>query len=130
MFVPKSLLAANVLLFAVALLAEKEPLDAAKVVGKWRSVKLEGKDIGTFIVSIDADFTDDGRMTWTAKVKEDGEVSSATTRGTYKVTKDAFEMTVDKETKRGKAWFEDGHLVIQDPELGSRVHFERVKPKK
>ena len=130
MFVLQGLLATSVIFSAAVLVAEKEPLEAGKVVGKWRSVKLEGKDIGTHIVSVDAEFAEDGRMIMTARLKEDGEIKSMTKEGTYKVTKDALEMTFDNETKRGKAWFEEGRLVLQDPELDSRAHFERAKPKK
>jgi len=110
--------------------AEKQPIDSAKIVGRWRSVKLEGKDIGTRIIEIDATFADDGKVSMTAKLKAgDGKVKTETKNGEYRVIENELEMTIDKETRRSKSWFQNNLFVIQDPELDSRVHFERVKPK-
>ena len=131
MFATKTLFGASVLFGASLSADEKQPLDAKKVVGHWQSVKLEGNDIGTFIVSIEAEFGEDFRVTLTAKLKQEGEVKTDTKKGTYKVvgTKE-LEMTFGNETRRLKAWFQEGQLVIQDPELDSRVHYKRVTLKK
>ena len=121
---------ASVLFVAELSQAEKQPLDAANLVGKWRSVKLEGKDIGSLIVGMDAEFSKDGGVTLIAKVKQGSELKLITKKGTYKVIMKQLEMTFDMETRRSKAWFHKDRLIIQDPALDSRVHFERVKSKK
>jgi uncharacterized protein (TIGR03066 family) len=119
------------LLPTVLLAADKEPIDSAKVVGKWRSVKLEGKAIGTQLVSIEAEFSEEGRVKLTAQLKVGDEVQTLSKEGTYKVAKDEIETTFEKEDpRRAKAWFEQGNLVMQEVQIDSRVQFERVKPMK
>ena len=130
MFATKTVLVASVLIANGLSTAEKQPLDAKKVVGHWRSVKLEGKDIGTRIVGIEAEFWKDGRVTLIAKLKQEGDIKSITKNGKYKIAMKELEWTFDNETRRSKAWFQEDHLVIQDPQLDSRVHYERVTSKK
>ncbi len=108
---------------------EKQPLDAKLVVGTWRSVKLEGSDVGKRIVGVDAEFTEQGSVMMIAKMTQRDEVKSVVRKGEYKVALDALKMTFDDETRSCPAWFQGDRLVIQDPELDSRVHFERKTKK-
>lgn len=130
MFATKTVFVAGVLFVASVSSPEEQPLDAKNIVGHWQSVKLEGKDIGTHIVEIKAEFGKDFRVTLTAQLKQEGELKTVTKKGVYKVARKELEMTFGNETRRGKAWFQNGHLVIQDPELDSRVHYKRVTSKK
>jgi hypothetical protein len=104
----------------------KQPLDMAKLVGKWQSVNLDGKDIGSFIVAIEVEFGPKRRVTMIAQVDMDGEAQSSTKMGTYKVASGKLQMTFDNETRLSKAWFQNGRLVIQDPKLDSRAHYKRI----
>ncbi|MGE3409830.1 MAG: creatininase family protein [Pirellulales bacterium] len=112
---------------AIRMGVKKRELNAAKLVGKWKSVKLEGKDVGDFILGIDAEFDDEGNFTMTASLKLDGKTQSAVKQGRYSIKDGKLEMMVDGEKRAETAWFEREHLVIQDPELDSRAYFARVK---
>lgn len=128
MFAQKTVFAAMLLIATCVSAGERKPLDSKKIIGNWQSVKLEGTDIGSYIISVEADFGKDGQVTLVAKLKEKDGVVLATKTGPYKVVMEELEMTFDNETRRCKAWFEEDRLVVQDPSLDSRIHFERVKP--
>jgi len=125
--VSKLLVVVALVLLPGAGLCDEGPLDAGRFQGTWESVKLEGKDIGTRIASIRATFENDGHWVIVAKIRNDGNLKTETKKGTYRVDKDQFVMTMGDETVRMKAWFKDGRLVIQDPKLDSRIHYQRVK---
>ena len=104
---------------------KKQSVDTEKVVGAWRSVKLEGSDMGKRILGIDVEFSERGSVRMTAKIKQRNQVTSIIKMGEYKIAKNALIMTFDGETRSCAAWFQKDRLVVQDPELDSRVHYAR-----
>ena len=110
---------------AIGLDLEKQPVDTEKVVGAWRSVKFEGSDMGKRFAGIDAEFSESGSVRMIAKIKQRNQVTSITRNGEYKIAKGTLIMTFDGETRSCAAWFQKDRLVVQDPELDSRVHYAR-----
>ncbi len=129
MFVKQTAFLASLLVAASVSAAEKQPLDAAKLIGKWQSVKFEGKDKQPGIIKLEMEFGEDGQLTLQATAKIEGEVKMAKRQFAYKVTKNELEMTINGRAKRTNAWFEKGQFVTSEPRVDFRVYFERVKPK-
>ncbi len=101
-------------------------LDAKAIQGDWKSVGLTGRDIGDFVLGVEASFQPNGQWTMTAKLRERDSVVTSSRYGSYRIEGGKLVLIADEEELRTTGWLEDGRLVLQDPDLDSRVHFRRV----
>lgn len=95
---------------------------ACSLTGHWRSVKLEGADIGNFIKEIRYTFCADGTFVAEAAMN-DG--SADTRQGVFKIEGDQLLRIFDGTSLKAGFTFENGTLIIHDPFLDTRVWFER-----
>jgi len=95
---------------------------ACPLTGHWRSVKLEGADIGSFIKEIRYTFGADGTFVAEAAMN-DG--STDTRQGVFKIEDDQLLRIFDGVTLKAWFTFENGTLIIHDPFLDTKVWFEK-----
>ena len=98
---------------------------ACPLTGHWRSVKLEGADIGNFIKEIRYTFGADGTFVAEAAMN-DG--SADTRQGVFKIEGNQLLRIFDGTSLKAGFTFENGTLIIHDPFLDTRVWFERDPP--
>lgn len=102
------------------------PVQMAEVVsplaGCWRSVKMEGADIGNFIKEIRYTFGNDG--SFAAEVTmADG--STDKKDGTFRIDGNRLFQLVEGASVDGEFELENGKLIIFDPYLDTKVWFEK-----
>lgn len=98
---------------------------ACPLTGHWRSVKLEGADIGNFIKEIRYTFGADGAFVAEAAMN-DG--STDTRKGVFRIEGSQLLRVLDGALLKAGLTFENGTLIIHDPFLDTREWFERDPP--
>lgn len=95
---------------------------ACPLTGHWRSVKLEGADIGNFIKEIRYTFGADGTFVAEAAMN-DG--STDRKQGVFKIEGNQLLRVLDGASLKAGFTLDKGTLIIHDPFLDTRVWFER-----
>ena len=98
------------------------------LVGQWRSVAFEGKDIVKSVKQVEFSFAADGTfMVKTTRQDAFGRVSE-TNEGTYEIRGDALLVAVPGALPQEPARFsvQGDELTIEDSKLDSRVRFRRI----
>ena len=90
--------------------------------GHWRSVKLEGADIGNFIKEIRYTFGADGSFVAEAAMN-DG--STDTRQGVFRIEGNRLLRIVDGSSVKAGFTFENGTLIIHDPFLDTKIWLEK-----
>ncbi len=95
---------------------------ACPLTGHWRSVKLEGADIGNFIKEIRYTFSSDGTFVARAAMN-DG--STDKKQGVFKIDGNQLLRIADGVWLKAGFTFDNGTLIIHDPFLDTKVWFEK-----
>jgi uncharacterized protein (TIGR03066 family) len=98
------------------------------LIGQWKSVAFEGKDIVKSVKQVEFSFAADGAFTVkTTRQDAFGRVSE-TNEGTYEVNGDTLTVAVPGALPQEPARFsvQGDELIIEDSKLDSRVRFRRV----
>ena len=90
--------------------------------GCWRSVKMEGADIGSFMKEIRYTFGNDGSFVAEAAMA-DG--STDKNEGTYRVEGNELFRLIKGASLKGEFAFENEKLMIYDPFLDTKIWFEK-----
>ncbi len=90
--------------------------------GHWRSVKLQGADIGSFIKEIRYTFRADGTFVAQAAMN-DG--STDRKKGIFRIEGNRLLRIVDGVPLKAEFALHNGTLVIYDPFLDTKVWFEK-----
>ncbi len=98
---------------------------ACPLTGHWRSVKLEGADIGNFIKEIRYTFGADGTFVAEAAMN-DG--STDRKQGVFKIEGNQLLRIADGASLKAGFTLDNGTLIIHDPFLDTKVWFEKEPP--
>ena len=93
--------------------------------GRWRSVRMDGADIGNFVKEITYTFGGDGSFVAEAVMTDGG---TDNRQGTFTVEGNQMLQIVGGVSLKRRFEFQDQMLVISDPYLDSTIWFEKQPP--